>query len=91
MDSRWNVPILKFNQAGDLLKRDCTMRRRDVLALGLSSLSVAASRSLPASAQGKYPGRSRSRLVVPRSAGGVVDVVGPLLGRTGQGRSSAMS
>jgi tripartite-type tricarboxylate transporter receptor subunit TctC len=79
MDSRWNVPILKFNQAGDLLKRDCTMRRRDLLALGLSSLSVAALRSLPASAQVKYPTQP-IRLVVPRSAGGVVDVVGRFWG-----------
>ena len=64
-------------------KRDCTMRRRDVLALGLSSLSVAALRSLPASAQGKYPDQP-IRLIVPRSAGGVVDVVAPPVGRAGQ-------
>ena len=53
------------------------MRRRDVLALGVSSLSIAAVRSLPASAQGKYPDQP-IRLIVPRAAGGVVDVVGRL-------------
>jgi tripartite-type tricarboxylate transporter receptor subunit TctC len=51
------------------------MRRRDVLALGVSSLSLGALRSFPAFAQGKYPDQP-IRLVVPRSAGGVVDVVG---------------
>ena len=53
------------------------MRRRDVLALGLSSLSLAAFRSLPASAQGKYPDQP-IRFIVPRAAGGVVDVVARL-------------
>jgi len=51
------------------------MRRRDVLALGVSSLSLGALRSFPAFAQSKYPDQP-IRLVVPRSAGGVVDVVG---------------
>jgi tripartite-type tricarboxylate transporter receptor subunit TctC len=50
------------------------MRRRDVLALGLSSLSAAAFAPVPASAQGKFPEQS-IRLIVPRSAGGVVDVI----------------
>jgi tripartite-type tricarboxylate transporter receptor subunit TctC len=53
------------------------MRRRDLLAFGVSSLSLAAARSLPAVAQSKYPDQP-IRLVVPRSAGGVVDVVGRL-------------
>ena len=53
------------------------MRRRDVLASGLASLSIAATKSLPAFAQGKYPEQS-IKLVVPRSAGGVVDVVARL-------------
>jgi tripartite-type tricarboxylate transporter receptor subunit TctC len=53
------------------------MHRRDVLALGVSSLSFAAFGSFPASAQGKYPDQP-IRLVVPRAAGGVVDVVGRL-------------
>ena len=53
------------------------MRRRDVLASGLATLSIAATRSLPAFAQGKYPEQS-IKLVVPRSAGGVVDVVARL-------------
>src|SRR5262245_3068258 len=55
------------------------MRRRDLLALGLSALSVPASGSLPAFAQGKYPDQP-IRLIVPRSAGGVVDVVARLWG-----------
>src|SRR3954452_12472041 len=53
------------------------MRRRDVLAFGVSSLSIAAFSSLTASAQGKYPDQP-IRLIVPRAAGGVVDVVGRL-------------
>jgi tripartite-type tricarboxylate transporter receptor subunit TctC len=59
------------------MKRASQMRRRDVLAFGLASLSSAALRSLPALAQGTYP-EHPIRLVVPRSAGGVVDVVGRL-------------
>jgi tripartite-type tricarboxylate transporter receptor subunit TctC len=53
------------------------MHRRDVLAFGLASVSTAALRSLPASAQATYPERP-IRLVVPRAAGGVVDVVASL-------------
>jgi len=50
------------------------MRRRDVLALGLSSLPAAAFAAASASAQGKFPEQS-IKLIVPRSAGGVVDVI----------------
>ena len=50
------------------------MRRRDVLASGMASLSLAFTRSLPASAQSKFPDQP-IKMVVPRSAGGVVDVV----------------
>jgi tripartite-type tricarboxylate transporter receptor subunit TctC len=50
------------------------MRRRDVLAGGLWSIGAAALGPLPAFAQGKFPEQS-IKLVVPRSAGGVVDVV----------------
>ncbi len=53
------------------------MRRRDVLAFGLSSMSIAALGLFPASAQEKYPDRP-IRLIVPRSAGGVVDVIARL-------------
>jgi tripartite-type tricarboxylate transporter receptor subunit TctC len=53
------------------------MHRRDVLAFGLASVSTAALRALPASAQATYPERP-IRLVVPRAAGGVVDVVARL-------------
>src|SRR5207253_9203109 len=50
------------------------MHRRDVLALALSSLSYSALGSRLAAAQGRYPDQP-IRFVVPRSAGGVVDVV----------------
>jgi tripartite-type tricarboxylate transporter receptor subunit TctC len=53
------------------------MRRRDVLSVGLSCGAIAALGSLPASAQGGYPDQP-IRLVVPRAAGGVVDVVARL-------------
>jgi tripartite-type tricarboxylate transporter receptor subunit TctC len=53
------------------------MRRRDVLSVGLSWASIAALGPFPASAQGKYPDQP-IRLIVPRAAGGVVDVVARL-------------
>jgi tripartite-type tricarboxylate transporter receptor subunit TctC len=53
------------------------MRRRDVLALGLSSASMASLHGFPAFAQGSFP-EQPIRLIVPRSAGGVVDVVARL-------------
>jgi tripartite-type tricarboxylate transporter receptor subunit TctC len=53
------------------------MRRRDVLSVGLSCGAIAALGSLPASAQGGYPDQP-IRLIVPRAAGGVVDVVARL-------------
>ncbi len=58
-------------------QRDRTMRRRDVLGRGVALLSIAALGSLPASAQGRYPDQP-IRLIVPRAAGGVVDVVARL-------------
>ncbi|HEY1412635.1 MAG TPA: tripartite tricarboxylate transporter substrate binding protein [Rhodopila sp.] len=53
------------------------MRRRDVLALGLSSVSMASLKTFPTFAQGNYP-EQPIRLIVPRAAGGVVDVVARL-------------
>jgi tripartite-type tricarboxylate transporter receptor subunit TctC len=53
------------------------MRRRDVLSVGLSWGAIAALGSLPAFAQGGYPDQP-IRLIVPRAAGGVVDVVARL-------------
>jgi tripartite-type tricarboxylate transporter receptor subunit TctC len=53
------------------------MRRRDLLALGLASLTFSVLRERFASAQGRYP-EQPIRLVVPRAAGGVVDVVARL-------------
>jgi tripartite-type tricarboxylate transporter receptor subunit TctC len=53
------------------------MRRRDVLSGGLSLASIAALGAFPVRAQDKYPEQA-IRLIVPRSAGGVVDVVARL-------------
>jgi tripartite-type tricarboxylate transporter receptor subunit TctC len=53
------------------------MRRRDVLSVGFSWASIAALGPFPAAAQGKYPDQP-IRLIVPRAAGGVVDVVARL-------------
>jgi tripartite-type tricarboxylate transporter receptor subunit TctC len=53
------------------------MRRRDLLALGLASLSLSALGNPFAFAQGRYP-EQPIRLIVPRAAGGVVDVVARL-------------
>ena len=50
------------------------MNRREVLALGLTSLSATALRPLPAVAEGRYPERP-IKLMVAFSAGGVNDVV----------------
>ena len=50
------------------------MRRRDLLALSLSSLSLATLGGPFATAQGRFP-EGPIKLIVPRAAGGVVDVV----------------
>src|SRR5262249_61039760 len=55
------------------------MRRRDPLALGLTSLALPVLGRGFASAQGSYPEQA-IRLVVPRAAGGVVDIVARLWG-----------
>lgn len=51
------------------------MNRREILSYGLASLSVTAWSPLQALAQAKYPDHP-IKLVVPFSAGGVVDAVG---------------
>ena len=51
------------------------MDRRNILMLGLGSLSAATMGWRPARAQAAYPQRP-IRLIVPRSAGGVLDVIG---------------
>src|SRR6185295_6219169 len=51
------------------------MRRRDVLALGLATLSAPSMLSRPLRAQAKYPERP-IRLVIPFTTGGVNDAVG---------------
>ena len=53
------------------------MRRRDFLACGLASFAAVPFRSNSAFAAGEYP-QQTIRLIVPRSAGGVVDVVARL-------------
>jgi tripartite-type tricarboxylate transporter receptor subunit TctC len=53
------------------------MRRRDVLAGGIAVLGTVPFHRLAASAEVEYP-RQPIRLVVPRSAGGVVDIVARL-------------
>src|SRR5215831_8886668 len=55
------------------------MRRRDVLGLALSAFSLSTVRFGGPAAQARYPDRP-IRLIVPRSAGGVVDVVARLWG-----------
>jgi tripartite-type tricarboxylate transporter receptor subunit TctC len=55
------------------------MHRRDFLGIGLSSLSLAALGVSFARAQGHFP-EGPIKLIVPRSAGGVVDVVGRFWG-----------
>jgi tripartite-type tricarboxylate transporter receptor subunit TctC len=53
------------------------MKRRELLALGLASASAAALQPILASAQGKYPDHP-VKLIVPFSAGGVVDLLARL-------------
>src|SRR5262245_25463617 len=76
-DSAIGRSSIKLGAAGNTNSRDRTMRRRDVLSLGLSSLSSAIVGAPFASAQGKFPD-GPIRFVVPRAAGGVVDVVARL-------------
>jgi tripartite-type tricarboxylate transporter receptor subunit TctC len=51
------------------------MNRRAVVLLGLGSLSIGVKGTSPAFAASDYP-RRPIRLVVPRSAGGVLDIIG---------------
>src|SRR5215468_7984814 len=53
------------------------MRRRDILAGGAAALATASFPSLAVPAEVDYP-KQPIRLVVPRSAGGVVDIVARL-------------
>jgi tripartite-type tricarboxylate transporter receptor subunit TctC len=53
------------------------MKRRDLLAFGLTSLSAHVLASFPAFAQAAYPDRP-IKLIVPFAPGGVVDAVGRL-------------
>ncbi len=53
------------------------MRRRDILVGGIAAFGAACLPSLAAAADAEYP-RQPIRLVVPRSAGGVVDIVARL-------------
>src|SRR5215468_1370999 len=53
------------------------MRRRDILAGGAAALATASFPSLAVLAEADYP-KQPIRLVVPRSAGGVVDIVARL-------------
>ena len=53
------------------------MHRRHILAGGMATVAAASFPSLAAAAEGDYP-RQPIRLVVPRSAGGVVDIVARL-------------
>src|SRR5438094_183816 len=55
--------------------RRSVMKRRDVLALGLSALAARAAMPPPAFAQSKYPDRP-IRLVIPFTTGGINDAVG---------------
>ena len=51
------------------------MRRRDLLALGITALSLRSQLPHPARAQAKYPDRP-IRLVIPFPPGGGYDAVG---------------
>jgi tripartite-type tricarboxylate transporter receptor subunit TctC len=51
------------------------VNRRGFMALGAGSLTIAATGLSPARADADYP-KSPIRLIVPRSAGGVLDIIG---------------
>jgi len=53
----------------------CQTNRRDFMHFGLGALLAAAMGSSPAFAESNYPQRP-IRLIVPRSAGGVLDIIG---------------
>src|SRR6266852_6011435 len=78
MDSHSRAEVRKLEAAGETKGTRSHMRRRDVLALGLSSLSLSTLGAPIAAAQGKKYPEQPIRLIVPRAAGGVVDVVARL-------------
>src|SRR5882757_4861984 len=61
-------------EPGHATVRESRMRRRDLLRYGLAALPIAMLGARPSVAEGQYP-EQPIRLIVPRSAGGVVDVV----------------
>src|SRR4051794_24500877 len=75
MGSHSSPALPKLPSSGGNKPTRTPMRRRDFLKLGLSSFSMATFGASLANAQTRFPD-GPIKLVVPRSAGGVVDVVG---------------
>src|SRR5215210_1305989 len=67
----------RARSVGRKQKAMTNMNRRDVVVLGISSLATMIPTGAPVYAQSAYPERPL-RLIVPFSAGGVVDVIGRL-------------
>src|SRR3954449_2030474 len=69
--------LSKLRSSGGTQQTRTPMRRRGFLKLGLSSFSMATFGASLANAQARFPD-GPIKLIVPRAAGGVVDVVGRL-------------